>query len=53
MHSVKVTFKDDCKHHQFTVADRQIFEEKETLTIWVIAGPDWVGMRAIRSKAKT
>ena len=27
--------------------------EKETLTIWVIAGPHCVGMRAIRSKAKT
>ena len=51
MHSVKVTFNDDYKHRQCPIAYRKE-SENETLTIWVIAGPDWVGIRAIRSKAK-
>ena len=30
MHSVKVTFKDDCQHHQLTVADGRNWRERET-----------------------
>ena len=30
MHSVKVTFKDDCKHRQHTVARRQRRRESDT-----------------------
>ena len=30
MHSVKVTFNDDCKQHQLAVADRQNWREGNT-----------------------
>ena len=30
MHSVKVTFNDDCKHNQLTVADGQNWRERDT-----------------------